>query len=128
MESVSLNNNSRMKILFTSIVLLAMLASCKKDRVCSCTLTKTGTTTTTAALTYSVPIVGNIPIIDTSFTSPTSEVQSYEKTIMDVNKRTAKQNCVSYKEPYSETITNSAPPLLLTTTMKGEANYTCKLK
>lgn len=118
-----------MKILFTSIVFITMLlVSCKKDRVCSCTLTKTGTTTTTAALTYSVPIVGNVPIIDTSFTSPTNEVQSYEKTIMDVSKRTAKQNCVSYKEPYNETITNSAPPLLLTTNMKGEASYKCELK
>lgn len=117
-----------MKLLFT-ITLIASIAfiSCKKDRVCSCTLTKTGTTTTTAALTFSVPIVGNVPIIDTSFVTPVSEVQTYDKTIMDVNKRTAKQNCVSYKEPYSETITNSAPPLQLTTKSVGENVYDCKL-
>lgn len=91
-------------------------------------MTKTGTTTTTAALTYSVPLLGNVPIVDTSFTSPTSEVQTYDRTLMDVGKRTAKQNCVSYQEPYNETITNSAPPLMLTTTMKGNASYSCKLK
>ncbi len=118
-----------MKLLST-ILLSASIAfiSCKKDRVCSCTLTKTGTTTTTAALTFSVPIVGNVPIIDTSFVTPVSEVQTYDKTIMDVNKRTAKQNCVSYKEPYSETITNSAPPLLLTTKSVGDNVYKCELK
>lgn len=117
-----------MKLFFT-IFLSASIGfiSCKKDRVCSCTLTKTGTTTTTAALTFSVPIVGNVPIVDTSFVTPISEVQSYDKTIMDVNKRTAKQNCVSYKEPYNETITNSAPPLLLTTKSEGENVYKCKL-
>ena len=118
-----------MKFIFTTLALASLIfISCKKDRVCSCTMTKNGTTTTTAALTYSVPIVGNVPIIDTSFTSPVNEVQSYDKTIVDVNKRTAKQNCVSYKEPYTETITNSAPPLMLTTTMKGEASYKCELK
>ena len=118
-----------MKSVFTTLAFASLIfVSCKKDRVCSCTMTKTGTTTTTAALTYSVPIVGNVPIIDTSFTSPMNEVQSYDKTIMDVNKRTAKQNCVSYKEPYQETITNSAPPLILTTTMKGDAEYKCELK
>lgn len=117
-----------MKLLLT-IALSTTIAfiSCKKDRVCSCTLTKKGTTTTTAALTFSVPILGNVPIVDTSFVTPVSEVQIYDKTLIDVNKRTAKQNCVSYKEPYSETITNSAPPLLLTTKSVGENSYDCKL-
>lgn len=117
-----------MKLFFTFLLSASIaFSSCKKDRVCSCTLTKTGTTTTTAALTFSVPIVGNVPIVDTSFVTPVSEVQSYDKTIMDVSKRTAKQNCVSYKEPYNETITNSAPPLQLTTKIVGENVYNCKL-
>jgi hypothetical protein len=118
-----------MKLFFTILLGAAIsFISCKKDRVCSCTLTKHGTTTTTAALTFSVPIVGNVPLIDTSFTTPITEVQTYDRTLMDVNKRTAKQNCVSYKEPYSETITNSAPPLLLTTKSQGENVYKCELK
>lgn len=118
-----------MKLLFMLLFgATIVFSSCKKDRVCSCTLTKTGTTTTTAALTFSVPIVGNVPIVDTSFVTPVSEVQIYDKTIMDVNKRTAKQNCVSYKEPYSETITNSAPPIQLTTKSVGENVYKCELK
>ena len=105
-----------------------LLTACTKDRTCSCTLTKTGTSTTTAALTFSVPILGNVPIIDTSFSTPINEVQTYDKTILDAKKRTAKSNCVSYNEPYNETITNSAPPLLLTTNSKGERKYACKLK
>lgn len=118
-----------MKIIVTAFAVSSLfVVSCKKDRVCSCTLTKNGTTTTTAALTYSVPIVGNVPIIDTSFSTPVNEVQTYDKTIMDVNKRTAKQNCVSYKEPYNETITNSAPPLMLTTKSEGEKVYKCELE
>ncbi len=115
-------------ILFIAAVMSAVLISCKKDRTCSCTVTKTGTSTTTAALTYSVPILGNVPIIDTSFTTPVTDVQMDDKTIMDVNKRTAKQNCISYKEPYNETIVNSAPPLELTTNSKGDKEYKCTLK
>jgi hypothetical protein len=115
---------------FIIVSALASMAfiSCKKDRTCSCTVTKTGTSTTTAALTYSVPLLGNVPIIDTSFTTPINEVQTYDKTIIDVNKRTAKQNCVSYKEPYNENIVNAAPPLQLTTTSKGDRTYNCELK
>lgn len=116
------------KLLITSFLVSVVLISCKKDRTCSCTVTKTGTSTTTAALTYSVPIIGNVPILDTSFTTPINEVQVYDKTIMDVNKRTAKQNCVSYKEPYNENIVNAAPPLQLTTNSKGERTYKCELK
>ncbi len=117
-----------MKTLSTIIAFTLILYACKKDRTCSCTLTKTGTSTTTAALTVAVPIVGNVPVIDTSFETPINEVVVYDKTILDVKKRTAKQNCVSYNEPYDETITNSAPPLLLTTKSKGERKYSCKLK
>jgi hypothetical protein len=116
------------KLVIVSILLSFVFISCKKDRTCSCTVTKVGTSTTTAALTYSVPIIGNVPIIDTSFTTPVNEIQIYDKTIMDVNKRTAKQNCVSYKEPYNENIINAAPPLQLTTTSIGDRTYKCELK
>ncbi|MES2131681.1 MAG: hypothetical protein V4506_04980 [Bacteroidota bacterium] len=118
-----------MKKLFVATVLIStVLISCKKDRTCTCTVTKTGTSTTTAALTYSVPILGNVPVIDTSFTTPVNEIQTYDKTLMDVNKRTAKQNCISYKEPYNDNIINSAPPLQLTTNSKGDRVYKCELK
>ncbi len=118
-----------MRNLFITIALTSIgLAACKKDRTCSCTLTKTGTSTTTAALTFSVPLLGNVPIIDTSFSTPINEIQVYDKTINDVNKRTAKQNCVSYHEPYNENVVNVAPPLMLTTNSKGEKVYKCELK
>lgn len=118
-----------MKFMYQSLALAMLLfVACKKNRVCSCTKTKTGTSTTTAALSYSVPVIGNVPIVDTSFSSPINEVMVYERTLEDVNKRTAKQNCVSYHEPYDETITNSAPPLILTTNMRGDVSYKCELK
>lgn len=115
-------------LLLTSVLVSAIFISCKKDRTCSCTMTKTGTSTTKAALTVSVPVLGSVPVVDTSFVTPVNEVQSYDRTVMDVNKRSAKQNCVSYKEPYDETIINAAPPLLITTQAKGEKVYKCDLK
>ncbi len=115
------------------IVIIAIIASnaflaCKKDRTCACTVTKIGTSTTTAALTFSVAIIGNVPVIDTSFVSPVNETNTYDKTFNKTTKAAAKNNCVSYKEPYNEVITNSAPPLMLSTTSKGERVYTCELK
>lgn len=115
------------------IAIIAILASnafmaCKKDRTCSCTVTKTGTSTTTAALTFSVPIIGNVPVVDTSFVAPVNEVNSFDRSFKKVTKSAAKNNCVSYKEPYNEISTNSAPPLLLVTTAKGDRTYDCKLK
>jgi hypothetical protein len=49
-----------------------------------------------------------------------------------VTKRTAKNNCISYTEPYSETVLTSVPAssfnLSVIITNKGEKKYTCELK
>jgi len=104
------------------------LACKKEDRTCSCTVTKTGTSTTLAALTISVPIVGNVPVIDTSFVTAVADVFVYDRVIKDVTKKEGKYSCLSYNEPYKDITTNAAPPLLLTTTEEGTRAYDCKLK
>jgi len=116
------------KIIIIAIIASNAFLACKKDRTCSCTVTKVGTSTTTAALTFSVPIIGNVPVIDTSFVAPVNETNTVDKSFSKVTKAAAKNNCISYKEPYNEITTNSAPPLLLVTTAKGDRTYTCKLK
>lgn len=116
------------KVIIVAIVAANAFLACKKDRACECTVTRTGTSTTTAALTFSIPLVGNVPVIDTSFVTPVSDVFKYEKTLTKVSRAAAKSNCIDYKEPYKETTTNSAPPLLLTTLEEGTRTYDCELK
>lgn len=116
------------KVLVAAIILSNVFVACKKDRTCSCTVTKTGTSTTTAALLVAVPPLGNVPVIDTSFVTPVSEIQTFDRVYKKATKRQAKNNCVSYTEPYNERNLNEAPPLQLTTTAKGDRVYDCKLK
>src|ERR1051326_1935085 len=101
-----------MKKVSIAVAMLAMsFVACKKeDRTCTCTVTKSGTSTTTAALTFSVAIIGNVPIIDTSFVTGVADSFTYDRVIKDATKKQGKANCISYSEPYKETTTNSAPP------------------
>ena len=103
-------------------------ASCTKDRVCTCEVTKTGTATTTAAITFSVPLLGNVPLVDTSFTTPVYESQSVERTLIKVTRRAAKNNCISYTEPYNDNVINTVPNFQLTSNSKGILTYECSLE
>lgn len=117
------------KVAIAAIVLCNVFLACKKeDRTCTCTVTKTGTSTTMAALTISVPIVGNIPVIDTSFVTTVSDVFTYDRVMKDVTKKQGKNSCLDYTEPYKDVTTNSAPPLSLITTETGNRIYDCDLK
>jgi hypothetical protein len=118
------------KIVIAAIVLCNVFLACKKeeDRTCQCTVTKSGTSTTTAKLSFSVAIIGEIPILDTSFVTQVSQVNNVDVTLTKVTKKQAQYNCISYKEPYNETTMNTAPPLTLTTTDAGTRTYDCKLK
>ncbi len=110
-------------------VLVGLLfVSCTKDRVCSCEVTKTGTATTTAAITFSVPLLGNVPLVDTSFTTPVYESQSVERTLIKVTRRAAKNNCISYTEPYNDNVINTVPNFQLTSNSKGILTYECSLE
>lgn len=116
------------KVIIIAVVFANTFLACKKDRTCECSVKKTGTSNTTAALTFSIAIIGNVPIIDTSFVTTVSDVFNYERTLTDVSKKQAKNNCIGYSEPYKETTTNSAPPLSLITTETGTRTYDCSLK
>lgn len=116
------------KLILAAIVLSNVFLACKKDRTCACTVKKTGTSTTTAALTFSVPLLGNVPVIDTSFVTPVNEVYNFDRVYNETSKRAAKNNCLNYSEPYNERSINEAPPLQLTTTSTGTRTYECDLK
>ena len=72
------------------------------------------------------------PLADTSFTSPIGEVQKIDKKMTKVSKRRAKNNCVSYSEPFRETIPTSVPAssfnLSVIVVSEGERTYKCELK
>lgn len=109
------------------LILVSLIVfSCKKDRTCSCTVTKTGTSATTGK----VDLV--IFQVDTSFVTNVIETQIVDKKIEKVTKRRAKNNCVSYTEPYNETILTSVPTssfnLSVIVTNKGDKHYACELK
>mgnify|MGYP003380152749 CR=1 FL=1 len=116
------------KIIIIAVVPANVFLACKKDRTCECSVTKMGTSTTMAALTFSIPIIGSVPIIDTSFVTTVSDVFTFERTLTNASKKQAKNNCLDYKEPYKEINTNSAPPLSLVTTETGTRTYDCTLK
>jgi hypothetical protein len=116
-------------VLIVAIILANVFLACKKeDRVCECYVTKTGTSTTTSKLSFSVALLGEIPIIDTTYVTQVNEINQVDETYNHVTKKQAKMNCISHKEPYNETDIHTAPPQTLTTTDAGTRNYDCKLK
>ncbi len=119
------------KVLITAVIAANVFIACKKeDRICECSVTKVGTSTTQAALTLTIQVIVpiTVPVIDTSFATTVSDVFTYERTLTNVTKKQAKNNCLDYKEPYRDVTTNSAPPLTLITTETGTKTYDCKLK
>ena len=105
--------------------------ACKKDRTCTCTITKTGTSTTTGKADLELFPGFPTTLADTSFVTNINEAQTIDKKIEKVTKRTAKNNCISYTEPYNETTLTSVPAssfnLSVIVTDKGEKRYDCKL-
>jgi len=119
------------KIVALTIITLAFIA-CKKDRTCTCTITKTGTSTTTASANIVLFPGFTTPLADTSFVTPVNEKQNIDKKFEKVKKSAAKNNCISYTEPYLETVLTSVPAssfnLSVTVTNKGDKRYSCELK
>ena len=120
-----------MKKYFILAAVALVVFACKKDRTCTCTITKTGTSTTTGKA--DLVLFPGFPtnLADTSFVTNVNEVQTVDKKIENVNKRTAKNNCISYSEPYNETTLTSVPAssfnLSVIVTNKGDKHYDCKL-
>ncbi len=121
-----------MKTYFLLSVVALLSFSCKKDRTCTCTITKTGTSTTTGKADLELFPGFPTTLADTSFVTSVNETQIIDKKIEMVSKRTAKNNCLSYTEPYNETTLTSVPAssfnLSVIVTNKGDKHYDCKLK
>jgi hypothetical protein len=110
------------------------IVSCEKERTCACTMTKTGTSTTTAVISVTLVASTLIPIplppltIDTTFSSPISETQTYDRKIEKTKKKYASASCLSYTEPYEENTYNIVPSFTMTTKNKGDKKFSCELK
>lgn len=117
-----------MKNLIFLPFLAIILVSCKKDRVCNCYITTTGTTTTNASVSLSLGGFP-IPIADTSFTSPLFTQDQNKITYTKVKKKTARNNCLSRSENINETNPTIIPGFLnVTVNNKGTRVYDCKLE
>lgn len=120
------------KLIVFFLPIFISITSCKKDRTCSCTITKTGTSTTQGKAYVSVIPGFPLTLADTSFVTPIYDVQTIDKKLEKLTKTRAKNNCISYTEPYKETVLTSIPVssvnLSLVLTNEGEKHYECKLK
>ena len=117
--------------LFIIAAIAIVFFACKKDRTCECTVTKTGTSKTNGKVEqnlFGFPVA----LADTTFETKVNEIRSYDITMDKVTKKTAKNNCFSYSEPYSEKTITSVPAssfnLSVVVTDEGVKDYNCKLK
>lgn len=115
------------KVVLTALLISGLFIACKKDRTCSCTITKTGNSSTQA----SADIFG-LPLADTSFITPVYETLPADIKYKKVTKRQAKANCISYEEPYSDNTLTSVPASSINLNIRisstGTRKYDCKLK
>lgn len=120
------------KIIFPVTILAATLfVACKKDRTCSCTVTRVGTSTTEGKVDQ-VLFGFPVSLADTSFTQDVNDIQTYDKQIKKVTKKSGESNCTSYSQPYNDKTMMSVPAasfnLVINVTEKGTETYNCKLK
>lgn len=124
--------NLMKNLIALSLLLTFIFTACKKDRVCSCTITKTGTSTTHGSVGIAIIPGFATSVVDTSFSTNVFEIQMVDKKLEKVSKRQAKSNCISYTEPYSESIPTTIPTstfnLSVVVINKGEKHYACDLK
>lgn len=116
--------------LMPSLLLLSVFfIACKKDRVCDCTITTSGTTTTKATVAIDLGLGIPIPLADTTFNAGLYKVDENKITMNKVTKRTAKNNCFSKTEDINESNPTVIPGFLnVTVTNVGTRTYNCKLK
>ncbi len=106
-----------------ALLLLSALAfsSCKKDRVCNCTVSTIGLTTTHA--------VSEAAGVDTTFVTPLNTRDENKSTLRKVTKRRAKNNCIKKDDDFSERTNNNIPGFFsLSITNSGTREYDCKLQ
>src|SRR4051812_15291981 len=83
------------------VLVIIVLSSCKKDRVCKCTVSTFGITSTHA--------VSQAAGVDTTFITPLNTTDENEYTLKKVSKRRAKNNCIQKDEDFSEKTSNNIP-------------------
>ena len=103
------------------VLFLFALMSCRKDRVCNCTVTTIGTTETTTSST--------ILQIDTTIVTPLNTTDVNKAKFKDVSKKKAAFNCFDKSEDFDETTYNNIPGFLnVTSRNKGTRSYKCKIE
>ncbi len=99
-----------------------LFISCKKDRVCSCTVITSGTTST-----HTTAMLG--AQIDTTIVTPLSTTNTNDITYYKVTKKVAQSNCFNKSETINESSQSGFYPIVtIITTNTGTRNYDCKLK
>jgi hypothetical protein len=111
-----------MKNIIALIVCLGLtVISCKKNRVCNCTVTTIGTTKTTTS--------SELFPVDTTIITPLYTNNTNKATYKEVTKRQAKNNCFDRSEDINETSTNNIPGFVnITNQDTGTRTYDCKLE
>lgn len=110
-----------MKNFLIVMMLSCLIVSCKKDRVCKCTITTFGSTSTRT--------VSELAGIDTTIITPLNSTNEVEMTFEKVSKKKAKFNCFDKKETINESTPNSIPGLFsITITNTGTREHSCDLK
>lgn len=98
-----------------------MFVSCKKDRVCKCTVSVSGLTYTRA--------ISSAAEVDTTIITPLNGSNENEITLKEVTKRRAKNNCISREEEFEDVNKSGFPGLVeVTITNKGTREYDCELE
>lgn len=107
--------------LIPSLFIALILLSCKKDRVCKCTVITTGTTNTTTK----AELLG----VDTTVSIPLNTTNVNTITYNDVSKKKAKFNCFDKSEVVNESTNNGIPGIMdITITNTGNRVYDCELE
>jgi hypothetical protein len=98
-----------------------LLMSCKKDRVCKCTVVTSGTTSTRT--------ISDLIGTDTTVVIPLNTSNENSTTFNSVSKRKANYNCFDKSEAINETTSNGVPGLVtISITNKGTRTYSCDLE
>ena len=115
------------KLLTITFVTCLIFISCKKDRVCNCTVTTVGTNNVHTVTPGFPPL---LPTTDTTISSPIYSVNTIKTTYTKVSKKAMRSNCYSKSdETFNESSSNSVPGLFeITTTQMGTRSYSCKVE
>ncbi|MCC6369403.1 MAG: hypothetical protein IT236_00215 [Bacteroidia bacterium] len=116
-----------MKKYFLFPALALAIISCKKDRVCNCTITVQGTTISRTQTLGLPPLLNGT---DTTITQPLFTINSEKKTYNKVREKDMRKTCFSTSsESINQSSNNVVPGIYtITTTQTGTKTYDCKIE